>query len=109
LRYQNSSHTGNGQVSQIAIWNAPLTSNQVAAQFNALTVQSTPPTLSIQLQGSNVIISWPAASGSSYSLEKTPSLAPTNWTAVGAATLVGTNYVVTNSTGSASQFYRLTK
>lgn len=108
FRYQNSSHTGNGQVSQVAIWNSLLSSNQVATQFNALTAQAVLTTLTIQAQGSNVIISWPASAGS-HTLQSTPSLSSPNWTSAGAATLVGTNYLVTNSTGSASQFYRLTQ
>ena len=41
FRYQQSSHTSNGQVSQLAIWNRILGSNEVAAQFNALSA-STP-------------------------------------------------------------------
>jgi hypothetical protein len=111
FRYQNSSHTGNGQVSQIAIWNQLLTANQIAAQFNALTVSAAPPPpvpMRIVAQGANVIISWPAGTGAGYNLLSTASLASPTWLSAGASAIVGTNYVVTNSISGHAQFYRLT-
>jgi hypothetical protein len=113
FRYQNSSHTGNGQVSQIAVWDGVLlTTNQVAAQFNALSVSAPvgpPPVLSIAVAGTNAIISWPASTNPGYGLQSATNLASPVWLGAGTASVVGTNNVVTNSISGKVQFYRLSK
>jgi hypothetical protein len=109
FRYQNSS-TGNGQISQFTIWNRLLTTNEVAAQFNALSVSAgPPPTLSIAVSVSNVILSWPSSTDSGYGLQSTTNLASPNWLSAGTSVVVGTNNVVTNSISGSAQFYRLKK
>jgi|GEM_PF-1374660 len=110
FRYQKNSHTGNGQVSQFTIWNRLLTTNEVAAQFSALSVSAgPPPTLSIAVSGTNAIISWPSSADPGYALQSTTNLALPNWLSAGAAYVVGTNNVVTNSISGSAQFYRLKK
>jgi hypothetical protein len=110
FRYQNSSYTGNGQVSQFTIWNRLLTTNEVAAQFGALSVSAgPPPTLSIAVSGTNAIISWPSSTDPGYGLQSTTNLMSPNWLSAGASYVVGTNNVVTNSISSSAQFYRLKK
>jgi hypothetical protein len=110
FRYQKNSHTGNGQVSQFTIWNRLLTTNEVAAQFSALSVSAgPPPTLSIAASGTNAIISWPSSTDSGYALQSTTNLASPNWLSAGVSAVVGTNNVVTNSISGSAQFYRLKK
>lgn len=110
FRYSNSSHTGNGQVSQFTIWNRLLTTNEVAAQFNALSVSAgPPPTLNIAVSGANVILSWPSSTDPGYGLQSTITLASPNWLSAGVSAVVGTNNVVTNSISGSAQFYRLKK
>jgi hypothetical protein len=110
FRYQNSSYTGNGQISQFTIWNRLLTTNEVAAQFGALSVSAgPPPTLSIAVSGTNAIISWPSSTDPGYGLQSTTNLMSPNWLSAGASYVVGTNNVVTNSISSSAQFYRLKK
>jgi hypothetical protein len=111
FRYQNSSHTGNGQISQIAIWNSVLTTNEVAAQFNALSAVASgpPPLLSIAVSGGNAVISWPSGTASGYALQTATNLASPIWLSAGSSSIVGTNYVVTNSISEKAQFYRLSQ
>lgn len=107
LRYQNSSHTGNGQIAQMTIWNRVLSTNEVTAQFAALTVQAPPPVLSIVRSGSNVILSWSSSADPAFALYSSPSLSSPGWTSAGTATVVGSQYVVTNAIGGSPAFYRL--
>jgi hypothetical protein len=108
FRYQNSSHTGNGQVSQIAIWDGILATNEVQAQFNALSVSPpAPPTLSIILSEANVILSWPTAAGSGFTLQSATNLVLPSWSGAGTSFVVGTNNVVTNGISTSAHFYRL--
>ena len=66
------------------------------------------PQLSIALNGTNVVISWPASSVS-WSLQTTPALGfPGGWsTLTNAQWLLNSEYLVTNAVGAAAQFYRL--
>lgn len=106
FRYQNSSHTGNGQVSQVALWNRLLTTNEVFAQFNALTVR---PPLSIASAGAKLVLSWPLTSDPGFVLESSPSLSPPTWSAAGPAVTSANQYLVTNNLVSGPVFYRLNK
>jgi hypothetical protein len=110
FRYQNSSHTGNGQVSQIAVWNRLLTGTEVTNQFSALSVSAgPPPVLNISVSSANVILSWPSSTDPGYTLQSTTNLAAPNWLGAGSSSNVGINYVVTNSISQNAQFYRLKK
>jgi hypothetical protein len=110
FRYQNASHTGNGQVSQLATWNRVLSGTEVTNQFNALSVVAgPPPVLKIIASGGNAIISWPSSTDPGYALQSTTNLVPAVWLGAGSSSIVGTNYVVTNSIISKTQFYRLSK
>lgn len=110
FRYQNNSHTGNGQVSQVATWNRVLSGTEVTNQFNALSVVAgPPPVLSIVASGGNAIISWPSSTASGYGLQSTTNLVSPTWLGAGSSSIVGTNYVVTNSISGKAQFYRLSK
>jgi hypothetical protein len=111
FRYQNSSHTGNGQISQIAIWNSVLTTNEVAAQFNALSnvASGPPPVLSIAISGGNAVISWSSSTASGYALQTATNLASPIWLSAGSSSIVGGNNVVTNSISEKAQFYRLSQ
>jgi hypothetical protein len=107
FRNQSSSWTGNGQISQIAIWNQVLTTNQVVAQFNALTAS---PVLNIVRSGANVILSWPLSSNPAFVLQSTPNLSPATWSSAGTPFVIGTSNVVTNAiSASSASFYRLIK
>jgi hypothetical protein len=75
------------------------------------TFSTAAPTLKIVLSGSDVVLSWPASTASSYALESTNALssATNNWPSAGTATIVGNNYVVTNALSAGNLFYRLRK
>lgn len=110
FRFQQSSHTDNGQISQIAVWNRLLASSEVTNQFNALSVSAgPPPVLNIVASGTNAIISWPSSTDPSYGLQSTTNLILTNWLGAGSPSTVGASFVVTNSISSSAKFYRLTK
>jgi hypothetical protein len=110
FRAVNSGRQSNGQVDEFTIWNRLLTTNEVAAQFSALSVSTgPPPTLSIAVSGTNAILSWPSSTDSGYGLQSTTNLASPNWLSAGASFVVGTNNVVTNSISGSAQFYRLKK
>jgi hypothetical protein len=85
-----------------------LNANNGVLALGIAPVTPVPPSLSITKSGSDVIISW-STNASGYTLEATPVLAsPSTWTNVGAATIVGDQYVVTNA-AAGTLFYRLKK
>jgi hypothetical protein len=67
------------------------------------------PALAIGLSGTNVVISWPSAAATGWSLEAAPALGlPIIWsTLTTVPSLLNSEYIVTNAIGSAAQFYRL--
>jgi hypothetical protein len=65
--------------------------------------------LKIIASGTNAIISWPSSTDPGYALQFTTNLALPNWLGAGSPSIVGTNFVVTNSISYSAQFYRLTK
>jgi hypothetical protein len=67
-----------------------------------------PPTLEVQLAGTDFIVSWPL-SANSYTLETTTNLSPPNsWTIVtNVPSIVDFQYMVTNQISNAARFYRL--
>src|SRR5204863_9106664 len=65
--------------------------------------------LAIARQTNQVVLSW-STGYTGYSLQSTPALLPASWKAVtNSVVVVGANYVVTNNTGEASRFYRLSR
>ena len=67
------------------------------------------PSLKSSLVAGGILLSWPA-SASSYVLESSESLNPSAWLAVGAsASTSGGQFVLTNATTKASQYFRLRK
>ena len=65
------------------------------------------PTLSIDLSGSNVILSWPT-NATGYNLQQTAALNPSTWTNyVGTVNTSGTNKTVTLTTPTGRMFFRL--
>jgi pimeloyl-ACP methyl ester carboxylesterase len=67
-----------------------------------------PPSLKVQLSGTNFIVAWPL-SASGYTLETTTNLSvPNSWTIVtNMPSIVNFQYIVTNQISSGSVFYRL--
>jgi hypothetical protein len=102
---------GSGAIDEFATWSDELSSDEITAQFAAITNVAGPaPSLQITLASPNVLISWPSSTSSSYALEATPSLSPpVAWTNAGAPTVVGGSYFVTNALAPAAQFFRLHK
>jgi alpha-tubulin suppressor-like RCC1 family protein/pimeloyl-ACP methyl ester carboxylesterase len=82
--------------------------NATATVGNILFYSAAPPTLQIQLAGTNVVLSWPLWAAS-YSLEITATLGRTNsWTVVtNAAWVVNSQCTVTNQISGKSSYYRL--
>ncbi len=72
----------------------------------AYTLGQQQPTLSIEISGSNVIISWPT-NATGYTLYSSPAVAPTTWTSAGGGTIVGSDYQVTSPISAGPKFYRL--
>ncbi len=67
------------------------------------------PVLSITPSGADVVLAWPASTPG-YTLKATPSLSPpVTWTNVSTGTLIGQQYLVTNSASANALFYRLQK
>jgi len=67
-----------------------------------------PPSLRIELSGTNVVLTWPL-SGAGYVLQSTDKLTTTNsWTTVtNVPVIVNFQYTVTNQISGGSRFYRL--
>jgi uncharacterized repeat protein (TIGR03803 family) len=82
--------------------------NATATVGNILFYSAAPPTLQIQLAGTNVVLSWPLWAAN-YSLETTGTLGRTNsWTVVtNAAWVVNSQCTVTNQISGKSSYYRL--
>jgi len=104
---------GEGAIDEFAIWHDELSPAEIRAQFAAMT-PAVAPTLTILQAGSDVIVSWPSSTPSSYVLESTNVLDATTigvptWPTAGTPALVGTTYVVTNTVPSDNRFYRLHK
>ena len=79
------------------------------AQAFTVTIQVLPPpSLTIQLVQTNVVISWPIANSTNFFLEGTRTLAPAQWSALNVLPLPeGTNFVVTLGVSGSSLFFRL--
>jgi hypothetical protein len=76
---------------------------------NGLMAFTVVPRLTMTPSGSDVVLSW-STNFTGYTLQATPSLAPlVAYTNVSTGTIVGTQYVVTNTPSAASLFYRLKK
>ncbi len=87
----------------------PLTSATLTGSATA-TLSLISPVLEVAAIGGNkVTLSW-STSFAGYTLEKSPALAPSNWTtnSLPPYAIVGTNYVVTNNI-SGTEFFRLKK
>src|SRR5207253_8693264 len=84
------------------------TAGSVTSPIATLTVIP-PPSISIARSGNAITLSWPAAS-QGFALQQTASVTPpVSWAAVSdTPNLVGGQYTVTITPGSASIFYRLT-
>jgi hypothetical protein len=106
FRYVNSGRQSNGQIDEFAIWNRVVTTNEVLAQFNALTLA---PRLALAVSGANAVLSWSSSADPRFVLESTVSLAAPSWSSAGAPSVADGQYRVTNSLGSEPQFYRLRK
>ena len=76
---------------------------------NGLMAFTVVPRLTITPSGSDVVLSW-STNFTGYTLQATPSLSPpATFTNVSTGTIVGTQYIVTNTPSAASLFYRLKK
>jgi hypothetical protein len=80
----------------------------VTSAVATLTVAA-PPTLGIQVFGTNAIIAWPSSGVPGFTLESTTNLVSPMWVGAGTAVLIGNQYVVTNALALHAQFFRLKK
>jgi hypothetical protein len=68
-----------------------------------------PPSLSVQVAGGSVVLTWPSTAGG-YALESMPTLTGASWQAItNAPVLSADRYVMTNAVSGGSMFYRLRK
>jgi hypothetical protein len=105
---------GTGRIDEFAIWHRLLSTTEISNQFAALTPSTSVagPRLTVRRSGANVLITWPASTQGSYTLEATNTLNATTlggviWPSAGVPTLVGSDYVVTNAISGGERFYRL--
>jgi alpha-tubulin suppressor-like RCC1 family protein len=80
----------------------------VASSFFSLAIQVQPPVLTIDQIGNNITISW-STNHTGYTLEAKADLnSPLHWSnIIGIPTIVGDQFVLTNSITGATQFFRL--
>lgn len=77
-------------------------------QTFSLTIQVSPPPISIALMQTNVVLSWPVAGSTNYFLEGTTSLQAPQWAALNALPLQsGTNYTVSLGAEGTGLYFRL--
>lgn len=82
-----------------------IASNSVS--ISVVAPQSSPPPLTVSGTGSQIVVSWPTTNSAGFSLQASPILGQgASWSVV-TPVLVGTQWVFTNSTSAASQFFRL--
>ena len=104
--------TLNGSIDEFRIYQGPLTSSQVMADYalgpNALVGTSTHVSLTVAHSGSNVLISWPTTSAL-VTLMSSPTLGPgAVWTPVNPVLSVsGGNYQASVPVSGAANFFRL--
>ncbi len=65
--------------------------------------------LRIAASAGNAVISWPSSTAAGYALQTATNLVSPVWLSAGSSSIVGTNYVVTNSISDKAQFYRLSQ
>jgi hypothetical protein len=104
---------GEGAIDEFAIWHDELSPAEIRAQFAAM-APAVAPNLTIVQTGSDVIVSWPTGTPSTFVLESTNVLDATtigapSWPSAGSPSVAGTSYVVTNTVSSDNRFYRLHK
>jgi hypothetical protein len=76
------------------------------ARFDSFMLDALGPTLQADHVGGNIVLSWPAAPG--WTLQSTPTVAPTNWQPVGGTpVLSGSRYSLTLPATSPAAFFRL--
>jgi hypothetical protein len=100
-----------GKYNEVRLYSGAMTPSQVQASFAAGpdAIAGNAPSLTTQVSGKNLTISWPA-SATGYALESSSTLGTgAAWTAVGGATQVGNNMQVTVPIGNGNAFYRLKK
>jgi hypothetical protein len=116
----NQSYTFFGVIDEPSIYNRALSSNEIAAIYNASangkcpqsqTLQhasvSSLPAVNMSVSGDSRVLSWPASAGD-YILQSTASLAPINWTNVPLTLETnGDNLQVTLPTGGQQGYFRL--
>jgi len=76
------------------------------ARFDSFMLDALGPTLEADHVGGNIVLSWAAAPG--WTLQSTPTIAPTNWQPVGGTpVLSGSRYTLTLPATSPAAFFRL--
>ena len=84
--------------------------NIVVGQFDHFMLDASPSAggLTVTPAGANVLISWPAVPGGSYTLQSSPSLAPASWTPVGGSPVFSNGLdTMTVPISGGTQFFRL--
>ena len=67
-----------GRISDVAVFNRALSASEISAFYAAASPALTNVTLTVNLSGNGVVISWPAAAGG-WTLQTNSNLATTNW------------------------------
>ncbi len=93
-----------GYMEEVALYNYPLSSNQIQAHYSVVT-NLPPPVITAALawQGSNLLLSW-SGSAATYQVQETTNLATPNWQNL-AGPLTATNVLFAPSNDAA--FYRI--
>jgi hypothetical protein len=103
----------NGQLDEFRLYNLALSSDEIAASYalgpDAL-FSTNSPVLGLQISGTNLTLSWPAANPG-FVMRSTTNLASDSWSPVTSSSpqLVGTNYQLTAPLTNSTLFFRLSK
>ncbi len=108
----NAQNYLNGQLAELIVLGAAADSNDTASIEGYLAgkygiLLGSAPTLAVAQSAGNVVLSWPTPN-LAFTLEATPTLSPSAWTAVtNAVVSSGTNSTVTLPAAGTEMFYRL--
>jgi hypothetical protein len=80
--------------------------NMVNNSATMITTIMPPPSLAITHQGTNIVLSWPAAA-TGFVVEGTSTLLPPSWTTLSGATLVGDRFKLNVNTTTGTRYFRL--
>jgi hypothetical protein len=107
-RNEGFPRTWNGVIDEVSIYNRPLFASEIQAIYNAGSAgKCIIPRLTISLDGTYVILTWPTNT-IGFTLQSTANLVSPNWsTNLPAPVVINGRYTVTNPVSGTQQFFEL--